>query len=46
MLGTVIVVSEIDISAEAVVIPTTTSGTKLSGFKYCPKLLIKSFAPP
>ena len=31
---------------EVVVGVTTTSGTKLSGFKYCPKLLIISFAPP
>ena len=35
VLGTVMVVSELDISAEAVLTPTTASGTKLSGFKYC-----------
>ena len=34
MLGTVIVVSDTDIAAEIVVRPTTTSGTKLSDFKY------------
>ena len=31
---------------EVVVRPTTTSGTKLSGFKYWSKLLIISLAPP
>ena len=46
VLGTVIVVSVNDISAEVVVRPTTTYGTKLSGFKYWSKLLIKSLAPP
>ena len=39
------VVSVKEISAEVVVRPTTTSGTKLSGFKYWSKLLIKSLAP-
>ena len=34
VLGTVIVVSVFDIAAEIVVTPTTTSGTKLSTFKY------------
>ena len=46
VLGTVIVVSVVDIPAEIVVTPTTTSGTKLSTFKYWSKLVIKSVAPP
>ena len=46
MLGTVITVSVVDISAEIVVTPTITSGTRLSTFKYWSKLLIRSVAPP
>ena len=46
VLGTVIVVSLVDIPAEIVVTPTTTSGTKLSTFKYWSRLLIKSVGPP
>ena len=46
VLGTVIVVSVIDTSADIVVTPTTTSGTRLSTFKYWSKLLIKSLTPP
>ena len=46
VLGTVIVVSVSDISAEMVVTPTTTSGTKFSTFRYWSKLVIKSWAPP
>ena len=34
VLGTFIVVSVVDIPAEIVVNPTTTSGTRLSTFKY------------
>ena len=34
VLGTFIVVSVVDIPAVTVVTPTTTSGTKLSAFKY------------
>ena len=46
VLGTVIVVSAVDIPAEIVVTPTTTSGTKLSTFKYWSRLLIISLGPP
>ena len=46
MLGTVIVVSVVETAEDILVTPTTTSGTKLSDFKYCAKLLIKSLAPP
>ena len=46
VLGTVIVVSLVDIPTEIVVIPTIISGTKLSTFKYWSKLVIKSVAPP
>ena len=46
VLGTVIVVSVVDISDDILVTPTTTSGTKLSTFKYWSKLLIRSLGPP
>ena len=46
VFGTVIVVSDADISAEILVTPTTTSGTRLSTFKYWSKLLIRSLVPP
>ena len=46
MLGTVIVVSSTDSADKLVVIPTTTSGTKLSDLRYWSKLLIKSLGPP
>ena len=46
VLGTVIVVSVVDISDKVVVTPTTTSGTRLSTFKYWDRLLIKSEDPP
>ena len=46
VLVTVIVVSVLATSAFTVLIPTITSGTKLSGFKYWSKFCIKSAAPP
>ena len=46
VLGTGIVVSVESISEVILVSPTTTSGTKLSTFKYWSKLLIKSLGPP
>ena len=46
VLGTVIIVSVVDKSVNDVVTPTTTSGTKLSDFKYWSRLLIKSLGPP
>ena len=46
VLGTVIVVSVESIAEVILVRPTTTSGTKLSTFRYWSKLLIKSLGPP
>ena len=46
VLGTVIVVSDAVMSEDILVIPTTTSGTRLSTFKYWSKLLIRSLGPP
>ena len=46
VLGTVIVVSVVDTLPVIVVTPTTTSGTKLSTFKYWSRLLIISLGPP
>ena len=46
VLGTVIVVSEELMSADIVVVPTTTSGTRLSTLRYRSKLLIMSLVPP
>ena len=46
VLSTVITVSSESIDDESVVVPVTTSGTKLSDLKYWSKLLIKSEGPP
>jgi len=46
VLATVIVVSVSEISDDKLVDPVTTSGTKLSDFKYWSKFVIRSLGPP